>query len=132
MNLPDTAIEFLDAFRGLYGPLRKLEGASEAIDAAGEDCLPMVHCYCFTKEVDGAEKDILEVSRAAIFFFFPCRQLADHRRTFHLPLRQRASLALGFSITPASKDYKLRFVRDVAPKKEMYCLEFRLSKEMLE
>jgi tRNA (guanine37-N1)-methyltransferase len=67
MNLPATAIEFLDAFRGLYIPLRKLDGASEAIDALGEDQYPMVHCYCFTREIDGAEKDILEVRSVLVF-----------------------------------------------------------------
>lgn len=35
-------------------------------------------------------------------------------------------------VTAVARDYKLRFVRDVAPKKEMYCLEFRLSREMVE
>lgn len=34
-------------------------------------------------------------------------------------------------VTKDATDYNLRFVRDVAPKKEMYCLEFRLSPEMV-
>lgn len=72
MNLPNTAIEFLDAFRGLYIPLRQLEGASEAIDAAGEDNLPMVHCYCFTRAIDGAEQDLCEVRWTTLLFsYFP-------------------------------------------------------------
>ena len=62
MNLPNSAIEFLDAYRGLYTPLLELEGAKEAIEAAGgENGLPLVHCYCFTKDVEGAEADILAV-----------------------------------------------------------------------
>jgi tRNA (guanine37-N1)-methyltransferase len=57
MNLPDTAILFLDAFRGV---LRSHE----------DDCLldtyeamPMIHCHCFTKEMDPekAEADIRKV-----------------------------------------------------------------------
>ena len=44
---------------------------------------------------------------------------------------QRATKALGIPVTNQTEDFKLRFVRDVAPKKEMYCLEFRLSKEMV-
>ncbi|ORY72763.1 Met-10+ like-protein-domain-containing protein, partial [Leucosporidium creatinivorum] len=103
MNLPALAIEFLDAFKGLYRPLYELEGAWEAVEEAGEAALPMVHCYCFTKSPETAEEDILE----------------------------RASKALGMPITPQAKDYRLRFVRDVAPRKEMYCLEFRLSNEMV-
>lgn len=64
MNLPALAIEFLDAFKGLYRPLFELEGAREAVEEAGEAALPMVHCYCFTKSPETAEEDILEVSSA--------------------------------------------------------------------
>jgi tRNA G37 N-methylase Trm5 len=59
MNLPDSAIQFLDAFRGLL------------IDAEGRDLsgiyeeMPMVHCHCFTRELelDKAEQDIRQVSQ---------------------------------------------------------------------
>lgn len=34
-------------------------------------------------------------------------------------------------VDPELQDYNLRFVRDVAPKKSMYCLEFRLTEEMV-
>lgn len=64
MNLPASAIEFLDAFRGLYRELYKVEGAREAVKAKGK--LPMVHCYCFTKEVETAAQDILAVSGAGL------------------------------------------------------------------
>ncbi|KAL8286910.1 hypothetical protein RQP46_003916 [Phenoliferia psychrophenolica] len=103
MNLPDSAITFLDAYRGLYRALYELPGAKEAVELAGPGKLPMVHCYCFTKDMEHAEEDILA----------------------------RATLALGMPVTVETMDYKLRFVRDVAPKKEMYCLEFRLSSEMV-
>ncbi|GAA5936167.1 hypothetical protein JCM1841_000993 [Sporobolomyces salmonicolor] len=103
MNLPASALTFLDAYRGLYRPLYSQYGdeAREAVSKAG---LPVVHCYCFTKDVEGAEQDICA----------------------------RATEALGFPVTPELPDYALRFVRDVAPKKEMYCLEFRLTPEMVE
>ncbi|SGY31762.1 BQ5605_C002g01259 [Microbotryum silenes-dioicae] len=104
MNLPELAITMLDAYKGLYHELYKLPGARQAIEKRGEEGLPMVHCYCFTKNMDDQEGDILA----------------------------RASQALGMPVTKEARDYKLRFVRDVAPKKEMYCLEFRLSKEMVE
>ena len=62
MNLPATAIEFLDAFRGLYLPLLTLDGFQAAYDrAGGASTLPIVHCYCFTKDLVGAEEDILAV-----------------------------------------------------------------------
>lgn len=60
MNLPGSAIEFLDAFRGLYLPLYKLEGAKEAVERKG--LYPLIHCYCFTKNMEDQEGDILEVS----------------------------------------------------------------------
>lgn len=62
MNLPASALTFLDAFRGLYRPLYDQVGekeAKQAIEDAGG--LPVVHCYCFTKEVEGAVEDICQV-----------------------------------------------------------------------
>jgi tRNA (guanine37-N1)-methyltransferase len=65
MNLPDTAIEFLDAFRGAF---REDEEAAAAVGRAWEvkavyDRMPTVHCHCFTRELDAvnAKKDILMV-----------------------------------------------------------------------
>ena len=57
MNLPDTAIQFLNAFRGLlYDRTRDLCGTY--------GIMPMVHCHCFTRELkpQKAEQDIREVS----------------------------------------------------------------------
>ncbi|KAK4058212.1 tRNA(m(1)G37)methyltransferase [Microbotryomycetes sp. JL221] len=105
MNLPASAIEFLDAYRGLYLPLYETDPEAKlAVEARGYDKLPMVHCYCFTKDVEHAEQDICE----------------------------RATKALGLPVSAQLPDFQLRFVRDVAPKKEMYCLEFRLTKEVVE
>ncbi|CEQ39000.1 SPOSA6832_00472, partial [Sporobolomyces salmonicolor] len=122
MNLPASALTFLDAYRGLYRPLYSQYGdeAREAVSKAG---LPVVHCYCFTKDVEGAEQDICATD-------FPHPRALTYRpaRQHH----QRATEALGFPVTPELPDYALRFVRDVAPKKEMYCLEFRLTPEMVE
>ena len=54
MNLPDTAIQFLDTFRGIL-----------ASDDSRHvyDVMPMVHCYCFTRELEPsmAEVDIRSV-----------------------------------------------------------------------
>ena len=56
MNLPDSAIEFLDAFRGALS-----QGLQEFRTLYDE--MPMVHCHCFTRflEPDEAERDIRNV-----------------------------------------------------------------------
>ena len=60
MNLPDSAISFLDAFRGVLSTSdRALCGIYES--------LPLIHCHCFTRFVgDEAEADIREVSISGI------------------------------------------------------------------
>lgn len=77
MNLPATAIDLLDAFDSLYTPfLQRPEEQRNAFlehlkdhsirkcvgEWDGELRLPMVHCYCFTKEVEEFEPDICKVS----------------------------------------------------------------------
>jgi tRNA (guanine37-N1)-methyltransferase len=61
MNLPDSALTFLDAFRGCLDPIKGEDGLEEKLSALG---LPLVHVYCFTRELDpdAAQKDICEVS----------------------------------------------------------------------
>lgn len=52
MNLPDSAIEFLGTFRGIFST-PELRGFY--------DIMPMIHCHCFTREVTDpakAEQDI--------------------------------------------------------------------------
>jgi tRNA (guanine37-N1)-methyltransferase len=43
---------------------------------------------------------------------------------------QRASQYLGHTITPESDAYGLHLVRRVAPNKDMYCLTFRLPRDV--
>ncbi|KAI8379909.1 hypothetical protein EDC96DRAFT_434360 [Choanephora cucurbitarum] len=92
MNLPATAIEFLDSFRGLYADQKHLfkEGQSQ---------LPIIHCHCFTKSSD-PKQDISE----------------------------RIAQVMG--APPDLTKSHLHWVRNVAPKKDMYCISFPLSPEV--
>ncbi|KAJ7597397.1 Met-10+ like-protein-domain-containing protein [Mycena floridula] len=87
MNLPDTAIQFLDAFRGVIS----------AQDASVYEQMPLIHCYCFTRELEQEPAEI--------------------------DIRKRVQESLGESVT---EDVVVRRVRSVAPGKEMYCITFRL------
>ena len=57
MNLPDSAITFLDAFRGLLVS----DGSRDLEEVYRE--MPMIHCHCFTREQEfrSAERDIRQV-----------------------------------------------------------------------
>ncbi|KAG7452246.1 uncharacterized protein BT62DRAFT_881844, partial [Guyanagaster necrorhizus] len=87
MNLPDSAISFLDAFQGVLSTPVLIEHYTR---------MPMIHCHCFTRE--------LEEDRA-----------------------RRVEQVLGH---PASEDVCIVHVRSVAPGKEMYCISFRLPREV--
>ena len=106
MNLPATALEFLDGFRPAFTSASHLERIRELYGAQG---MPVVHCHCFTRELEkeNAEADILKV-----------RPLAGAEKM--LTRRQRAEGALGMSIA----DPSFHYVRRVAPTKDMYCLSF--------
>ncbi|WVQ74329.1 hypothetical protein IAR50_003928 [Cryptococcus sp. DSM 104548] len=108
MNLPDSALTFLGNYIGSYTPLLSepsfLEHYASKEEARDKVELGMVHCYCFTKEIEPekAEVDILK----------------------------RASHYLKYEMTPQVQDYNLHHVRSVAPNKDMYCLSFRLPREV--
>lgn len=57
MNLPDSAIQFLDAFRGI------LMDDQRSLSDTYDDHMPMIHCHCFTRETEPekAEQDIRQV-----------------------------------------------------------------------
>ena len=114
MNLPDTAIEFLDAFRGA------MQEAVVGRDLTGVyQTMPMVHCHCFTRFLDPAEAeaDIREVSCVS-------DNMLEHSQHWVL---QRVKTALGSEV---DEDVSLHLVRSVAPNKDMYCISFRLPRRV--
>ncbi|KAI0361046.1 guanine-N-1-methyltransferase [Trametes cingulata] len=98
MNLPDTAILFLDAFRGVLSPANA--GKRDLSGLYGDEAsMPMVHCHCFTRELE------------------PEKAEAD--------IRQRVEEKVGH---PLGEEVSFHWVRSVAPQKEMYCVSFRLPR----
>ncbi|EPT03520.1 hypothetical protein FOMPIDRAFT_1142501 [Fomitopsis schrenkii] len=96
MNLPDTAMEFLDAFRGVLHP-DNADGRGLSGIYDSQEKMPRIHCYAFTRLRD--------------------EELAAAE------LRKRAETALGGKLVG---EVTWRWVRGVAPNKEMFCLSFQL------
>ncbi|KAM3415513.1 tRNA (guanine(37)-N1)-methyltransferase [Cercospora zeina] len=101
MNLPATAITFLPSFIGLYPPqLRQLLGADLH--------MPLVHVYCFSTKSDDNFKEGLEIAAEI------SRQLETDLKPGRIE----------------DGDVQIYDVRDVAPKKRMFCATFRLPEEV--
>lgn len=74
MNLPDTALNFLDAFRGIYVPLKDRPDFMEALQETGdvEDKMPIVYVYCFTREEDDAAMADINQVRTNSCLWYRC------------------------------------------------------------
>jgi tRNA (guanine37-N1)-methyltransferase len=82
MNLPATAPEFLDAFRGFTGKTR-----------------PRIHVHCFgPKGSESSEQEVID----------------------------RSAAALGCKLNIEDDKVLVHMVRNVSPKKNMYCVSFTL------
>ena len=96
-NLPATGIELLDAFR----------------DYSGEP--PLIHCYCFglSRSDAGAIADIHARCEAAVGAPLPSQS-----KLLPSPAAREAAVL-------AESGFAVRWVRNVAPSKDMYCASFR-------
>ncbi|KAA8902483.1 guanine(37)-N1-methyltransferase [Sphaerosporella brunnea] len=99
MNLPASAVEFLDAFRGAYRGMEHVFADGEA-----KLRLPLIHVHTFHRELPGRGP---EFAREDV--------LAAIKRHLGAEVRDR--------------DLELEDVRRVAPRKVMYCASFRLPAE---
>ncbi|KAF2739276.1 guanine methyltransferase Trm5 [Polyplosphaeria fusca] len=104
MNLPASAITFLPNFVGLYS---NVPGVSrdEIRELLGKHGYPMIHVYCFSTKSDDNVAETKEI----------CDEI---------------SRQLKCEITPETPELVVYDVRDVAPKKRMFCASFRLPEEV--
>ena len=119
MNLPQLAPEFLDAFRGW-----KFHTRDDGYDISSNTDTrrqPMIHVHCFGEKARCPE-DIVRVERQ---------------------LQERCEQALGCpncfsgdhgisssSSVAVANEFQVRIVRDVGPRKNMFCVTFRLPFEV--
>lgn len=96
MNLPATAVEFLDAFKGVY------EGREQEFTPHTDRKLPTIHVYTFQRRCT-PEQEIIEV----------CENVSKHIGAEIKPDDQ-------------DLEVEIFNVRLVAPKKLMYCASFRI------
>ncbi|KAL8873022.1 MAG: hypothetical protein Q9174_001441 [Haloplaca sp. 1 TL-2023] len=103
LNLPATAITFLPSFIGLF------EGQESLFTPHTDVKLPMIHVYCFAAKT--RNDDDLKIEKAKI--------------------RERVGEQLGYVIEKEGhEEMVIRDVRDVAPQKSMFCVSFRLPREV--
>ncbi len=99
LNLPASALSFLDAFVGLYRGHESLFAPTTAI------ALPMIHVYAFAPK-------------------------GDDDGPAHQEICGEITRRLGHEMRPESGAVEFWEVRDVAPKKRMFCASFRLPPEV--
>ncbi len=104
MNLPALAVEFLDAFRGLFCDIPK--------DSIQNTILPRVYCYAFMYGENNVSSEMYATKGADL--------QAD--------LKERVEGVLG---QPLEEGYNMRLVRNVAPNKDMLCASFTLTEDIL-
>lgn len=102
MNLPATAVEFCDAFLGLYA------GSEEVFYPFTNRLLPMIHVHCFSTKSNDNVRESIEI----------CERLSKVMKILMRPRFAAGDLDEG--------EVRVRDVRDVSPKKRMFCAEFRL------
>lgn len=104
MNLPATAIDFLDAFAGVYA------GHESRFTPHTSLPLPMIHVYCFSGHSENEIDDHVDI----------CQRISE-RIGYTITPEDR----VGGSGNPALR-LEIHNVRLVSPKKQMFCASFRL------
>ncbi|EXJ78256.1 tRNA wybutosine-synthesizing protein 2 [Capronia epimyces CBS 606.96] len=97
MNLPASAIEFLDAFKGTY------HGREAEFAPHTSTKLPLIHLYLFQAKLLTEDAELQEI----------CERISSH-------------IGAEVKLDDPELDIDIRYVRLVAPKKKMFCATFRL------
>ncbi|KAF2187808.1 hypothetical protein K469DRAFT_737928 [Zopfia rhizophila CBS 207.26] len=107
MNLPASSLTFLPNFIGLYSniPSMSAESVRQLFAPHTNTPLPIIHAYCFSTKSDDNVAETHEI----------CAEI---------------SRQLECEITPSTPEVQIWDVRDVAPKKRMFCASFRLPEEV--
>lgn len=105
MNLPDSAITFLDEFIGLYSKYPEVE---ELVKSAEDFKLPIINVHCFEKFSPLDPEPTMEEL---------------HKRVYERIVEK-------IDFRPPFKDFKFHLVRKVAPTKPMFCVTFQLPHEV--
>lgn len=108
MNLPADAIEFLDAFPGVYS------GKDALFAPHTEQKLPMVHVYCFSGNSDNEVDDHIDI----------CQRISER-----IGYKITVDDCVGGS-GDQEVELAIHNVRLVSPKKQMFCASFRLPREV--
>jgi tRNA (guanine37-N1)-methyltransferase len=108
MNLPATAIEFLDAFPGVYA------GRESLFAPHTSQRLPKVHVYCFSGHSENELDDHIDI----------CQRISE-RIGYTITPEDRVGGSGNLSI-----ELSIHNVRLVSPKKQMFCASFRLPAEV--
>lgn len=108
MNLPATAIEFVDAFRGLYA------GEESLFTPRTSQLLPMIHVYCFSGHSENELDDHIDV----------CQRISD-RIGYTISPEDRVG-----GSGDAAIELAIHNVRLVSPNKQMFCASFRLPRDV--
>ncbi|GMF80336.1 unnamed protein product [Aspergillus oryzae] len=108
MNLPANAIEFLDAFPGVYAGKESLFAPHTSTP------LPMVHVYCFSGHSEDEVDDHKDI----------CQRISE-RIGYTITPEDRVGGSGNVELELA-----IHNVRLVSPNKQMFCASFRLPKEV--
>ncbi|KAL4926997.1 tRNA (guanine) methyltransferase [Aspergillus undulatus] len=108
LNLPDSAISFLDAFIGVYA------GHEELFAPYTEKPLPMVHVYCFSGNSKNPIDDEIDI----------CKRISE-KLEYTITTEDRVGGSGNTALELSIHDARL-----VSPKKRYFCASFRLPREV--